>query len=166
MSDGTTPHASPPRNGEGDRPAQPGGGGVFATTRQTIQLARRERRSGNPPEVMLWRALRLRPGGYRFRRQHPIGAYSLDFACLSARLAIEIDGEAHDRGNRPARDAQRDVKLESLGFQTLRIPAREVFRSVDDVVTAIVTACAARAPLHRPADGPPPHSGEVKKASR
>lgn len=151
----------PPRDGEGDRPAQPGGGGVFDTSRNTIDMARRERRSGNLPEVVLWRALRTCPGGFRFRRQHPIATYSLDFACLEARLAIEVDGEAHDRGDRPDRDAARDAHLATLGFQTLRIAARDILTDADTVVRAIVSACTVRQPLHQPAAGPPPRSGEV-----
>jgi very-short-patch-repair endonuclease len=124
-------------------------------------MARRERRSGNLPEVLLWRALRTRPGGHRFRRQHPIGPYSLDFACLAARLAIEIDGEAHARGDRPERDERHDAALTSFGFHTIRIAARDVLRDIDSVVAAILTACSAGSPLHQPAAGPPPRSGEV-----
>ena len=153
----------PPRDGEGDRPAQPGGGGVFDTSRRTIEKARKERRSGNLPEILLWRALRARPDGHKFRRQHPIGPYSLDFACLAARMAIEVDGEAHDRGDRPARDANRDAHLVALGFRTLRIPARDILTDPDAVVRAIVSACKAEEPLHPSpaASGPPPRSGEV-----
>ncbi|WP_321163196.1 endonuclease domain-containing protein [Sphingomonas sp. Leaf412] len=148
----------PPRHGEGDQPKA--GGGVFATTRSTIIRARKERRSNNLPEVVLWRALRTRPAGLKFRRQHPIAGYCLDFACLSARLAIEVDGEAHARGDRPARDAARDAALRDLGFRTLRIPARDVLSDTDAAVRAIVAACQ---PLHHPAPpgGPPPRTGEV-----
>ena len=149
----------PPRNGEGDRPK--GGGGVFSTTRETLKRARRERRSGNLPEVLLWRALKTRPGGFKFRRQHPIDHYILDFACLETRLAIEVDGEAHSRGDRPERDAQRDARLAQLDFYTLRIPARDVMADLDAVVSAIAAACIARKPLHQPSAGPPPRSGEV-----
>nr|WP_246152450.1 endonuclease domain-containing protein [Sphingomonas montanisoli] len=124
-------------------------------------MARRERRSGNLPEVVLWRALRTRPGGFKFRKQHPIGPYSLDFACLSARLAIEIDGEVHGRGDRPQRDEIRDSRLAQSGFRTLRIPARDVLNDLDAVVRAIVEACKAGQPLHHPSDGPPPRAGEV-----
>ena len=151
----------PPRDGEGDRPAQPGGGGVFDTSRKTIVRARRERRSGNLPEVLLWRVLRARPGGFKFRRQHPIDRYILDFACLEARLAIEIDGEAHDRGDRPSRDQTRDARLSEFGFRTLRIPARDVLGDPDAVIRAVVSACSAGRPLHQPSAGPPPRSGEV-----
>ena len=153
------PAQIPPRYGEGDHAKR--GGGASAP-RKTVELARRERRSGNLPEVILWRALRTRPGGFRFRRQHPVADYSLDFACLSVRLAIEVDGEAHNRGDCPARDARRDTHLATLGFATLRLTAREVLVDTDAAITAIVTACRTRQPLHRPADGPPPRSGEVQ----
>ena len=156
---------APPRNGEGDHPAKPDGGGVIPAvlnaSNAAYRTARRERRSGNLPEVLLWRELRKRPGGFKFRRQHPIGDCSLDFACLDARLAIEIDGEAHSRGDRPERDKHRDQTLAHLSFKTLRIPAKDVLTDLDAVIRLIVATCEARLPLHRPAGGPPPRSGEV-----
>ena len=66
-----------------------------------IGKARQLRRSMSLPEVLLWRELRKRPGGLRFRRQHPAGPYVLDFACLDARVALEVDGEAHGLGCEP-----------------------------------------------------------------
>ena len=151
----------PPRDGEGDR-AKPGGGGprILQAPIKTVKLARRLRREMSPAEAKLWWALRQRPVGYRFRKQCPQGPYSLDFACLSSRLAIEVDGEAHNRAGRPERDARRDAYLEDLGFSVVRIPAREVFRNLERVVSGIVEQCRALGPLHRPSDGPPPRSGE------
>ncbi|MGJ3648959.1 endonuclease domain-containing protein [Sphingomonas sp. GlSt437] len=61
------------------------------------------------PEVLLWRELRKRPLGMKFRRQHPAGPYILDFFCAARKLAVEIDGEAHSRGNQPEHDQQRDA---------------------------------------------------------
>ena len=141
---------APPRNGEGDHSAQPNGGGVLPpalrASASARALARRERRSGNLPEVLLWRELRKRPAGLKFRRQHPLGPYSLDFACLSARLVIEIDGEVHDRGDRPLADQRRDDRLAAQGFETLRIPATEVLGNLDGVVATIVERASARTP--------------------
>ncbi|MET3438337.1 very-short-patch-repair endonuclease [Sphingomonas sp. 1185] len=108
------------------------------------------------PEVLLWRVLRERPEGLRFRRQHPAGAYVLDFYCPAARLAVEVDGEAHERGDRPERDARRDVFLSEHGVAVLRIAARDVLRDLDSVVRYIVAQAHDRLPLHRPSDGPPP----------
>ena len=113
-------------------------------------MARRLRKEMSPAERRLWRVLREGPGGFKFRKQCPQGPYSLDFACLEARLAIEIDGSAHDFGNRPARDEQRDAYVSDLGFLTMRIPARELLHNLEGVVMGIVAECDARRPPARP----------------
>ena len=102
--------------------------------------------------------LRAKPGGLKFRRQHPTGPYSLDFYCGDARLAIEVDGEAHRRGERPALDAARDSWLERASIRTLRIPSAEVLHDLEAVLRAIAAEAMARLPLHHPAapGGPPP----------
>jgi len=152
---------NPPRNGEGDQPKAGGGGPrVLRAPIKTVKLARKLRKEMSPPERMLWRALRERPGGFRFRKQCPQRPFSIDFACLAVRLAIEVDGEAHDRAGQPERDAGRDRYLEELGFTMMRIPAREVFRNLEGVILGIVSGCQRLGPLHRPSDGPPPRSGE------
>ncbi|MEO6198584.1 MAG: endonuclease domain-containing protein [Sphingomicrobium sp.] len=157
---------NPPRNGEGERPKGGGGAGVIRTRHRTlgatnanIQRARDLRRQLSLPEVILWRELRKRPQGFRFRRQFPNRGYVVDFACLGRRLAIEIDGEAHSMGRRPQRDMTRDAALAKLGFTTMRIAARDVLDDLQAVLTLILSTCANR-PLHHPADGPPPRSGE------
>jgi very-short-patch-repair endonuclease len=110
------------------------------------------------PEVIIWQALRKRPHDLKFRRQHPTGPYVLDFFCGDARLAIEIDGEAHSRGDRPKRDEVRDAWLLASGIATLRIPAAEVLDDADAVLRWVVAETSGRLPLHHPAapDGPPP----------
>lgn len=123
---------------------------------RSIRKARRLRREMSLPEVLLWRQLRSRPAGLKFRRQHPTGPYDLDFFCSDARLAIEVDGEAHERGDRPARDAARDLWLQERGIETPRIPAVEVLGNLEGVLRAVVAEAIARLPLHRPSGGPPP----------
>jgi very-short-patch-repair endonuclease len=76
--------------------------------------------------------------GFRFRRQHPIGPYVLDFYCDSARIAVEVDGYAHLTGDHPQRDERRDAWLARQGVRTLRIDAREVRDDLDAVVATIV----------------------------
>jgi very-short-patch-repair endonuclease len=114
------------------------------------------------PEVLLWQQLRQRPGGFKFRKQFPQEHYVIDFACLEARLGIEVDGEAHDRGDRPQRDVARDARLRELGFTMMRIPAREVLGNLEGVLLGIVERCRTPRPLHHDAArrGPPPRSGE------
>jgi len=137
---------------------------VLRAADRAFKIARRERRSGNLPEVLLWRELRKRPGGHKFRRQHPISDLVLDFACLGCRVAIEIDGIAHDMGDRPEYDLRRDAVLRSFGFAVLHLPARDVLRDLESAVRAIVALCDDRVPLHHAAGrrGPPPRPGEVQ----
>ncbi|WP_404338427.1 endonuclease domain-containing protein [Sphingomonas sp. MMS12-HWE2-04] len=125
-----------------------------------MKKARADRKQMSFPEVLLWQQLRKEPGGFRFRRQNPQIGYRLDFACLETRLAIEVDSEAHERGDRPQRDTVRNRRLAEIGFLTLRIPAAEILKDLGAVITGIVVACRERGPLHRPSDGPPPRSGE------
>jgi very-short-patch-repair endonuclease len=129
---------------------------------RTTMKARALRRRMSLPEVLLWRELRKRPNGLKFRRQHPTGPYVLDFFCSDARLAIEIDGEAHSAGTRPARDLARDAWLLAAGVETLRIPAAAVLDDLEAVLTWLVAEAAGRLPLHQPAEpaGPPPR-GEL-----
>lgn len=122
--------------------------------RKTVRRARNLRGGMSLPEVLLWRELRKRPGGFKFRRQHPVGPYIGDFVCLAARLVIEIDGEAHDRGDRPERDENRDAWLAEKGYRTMRIAAREVLSDLESVIEGIVTQCREGGPVHQPAAGP------------
>ncbi|MFM5885804.1 MAG: endonuclease domain-containing protein [Novosphingobium sp.] len=121
------------------------------------------------PEGLLWRELRKRPGGFKFRRQHPAGAYVLDFYCASVRLAIEVDGFAHDTGRVANADKRRSEWLRSQHVATTRIPAKAILEDLNTVVVRLVEICEQRAqrrsenstvPLHHPADGPPPRIGE------
>ncbi len=157
------PSSNPPRNGEGDQPKAGGGGPrVLQSPIKVVKRARRLRKEMSLPEVLLWQELRKRPGGHKFRKQFPQADISIDFACLASRLAIEVDGEAHDRGDQPQFDEKRDELLRGAGFSVFRIPAREVLANMEGVVSGIVERCNEVGPLHhRPAaGGPPPRSGE------
>jgi very-short-patch-repair endonuclease len=136
---------------------------------RSVKLARKLRSEMSLPEVLLWRALRKRPGGFKFRRQHPAGHYVLDFYCAAVRLAIEVDGAAHDGDEAARRDSRRSDFLRSQHVATLRIPAQSVLGEMESVVTRIAEVCTARAgmlgvqgavPLHHPSDGSPPPMGE------
>jgi very-short-patch-repair endonuclease len=113
------------------------------------------------PEVLLWTELQKRPGGHKFRKQVPQHPLTLDFACLLARLVIEVDGEAHNRGDQPRRDEARDQLMAERGFRTLRLPAYEVLNNMEGCIAAIVALCDGRGtPPPRLRRGPPPRSGE------
>ena len=110
------------------------------------------------PEVLLWQRLKGSPTGVRFRKQHPIDPYIVDFYCSDRKLIIEIDGIVHDMGDRPDADCRRRAFLEAHGYQLLRIPAAEVLKNPDAVAEGLIAL--AMTPLHHPADGPPPRPGE------
>jgi very-short-patch-repair endonuclease len=115
-------------------------------TDKALRSARKLRSSMSLPEVLLWRVLKQRPLGLKFRRQHPIGAFVADFYCDSARTIIEIDGIAHDMGDRPQRDASREAWLNANGLTVVRISAADVLRDVENVAQSIATLCAAAPP--------------------
>lgn len=119
---------------------------------ETKRRARELRASMSVPERILWRQLRLKQTGLRFRKQHPAGPYVLDFYCHEAKLCVEIDGQGHDFT--AARDERRDRWLAAQGVKTLRVSARDVLHNVDGVVQYIIAE--ARTPsdaLH--ASAPP-----------
>jgi very-short-patch-repair endonuclease len=130
----------------------------------TFARARRPRREMTLPEVLLWRALCGKAlDGLRFRKQHPISECVLDFYLPSARLAVEVDGQAHDRGGIPSRDARRDAWLAGRGIKVLRVPASEVLDQdgLDSVLRLIAEEARVRLgsacvpPSVRCADTPP-----------
>ncbi|TXC73516.1 endonuclease domain-containing protein [Sphingorhabdus soli] len=127
---------------------------------ETVRKARTLRKALTLPEGLLWRELRQRPGELKFRRQHPAGVYILDFFCAQARLAIEVDGIAHDGLNATERDEARARYLSSQGVTVLRIPASDVLDDIESVVRHIVDHAGRALPLHQPEAGPPPRSGE------
>ena len=108
------------------------------TTRQTVLKARQLRKTMSKPEIMLWQRLRKKPLDIKFRRQHPIGSHIVDFYCPSAKLAIEVDGMAHDMGDRPERDERRERNLSQQGIETIRISAEEVLHDPADVADRIM----------------------------
>ena len=106
------------------------------------ERARKLRKSMSLPEVMLWKILKQKPCGLKFRRQHPAGPYVVDFYCHEARTIIEIDGISHDMGERPYLDEARDAHFAERGLKVLRIPARDVLGNVQSVAESIVAQCA------------------------
>jgi very-short-patch-repair endonuclease len=106
--------------------------------RPTVANARRLRKEMTLPELKLWTEIRRgQLDGLKFRRQHPIGPFVLDFFCPAHRLAVEVDGAEHYTEDRSEKDAARDRWLARQGIMTLRIPASWVLDSVDSAVSAI-----------------------------
>ncbi len=120
----------------------------------TTQSARVLRNHLTDTERVLWRHLRLRQlEGHKFRRQHPIGPYIVDFVCLEKRVIIEVDGGHHaEQGDD---DASRTAWLQAHGFCVLRFWNHEVLTSIEAVAEQIrnVLIEAAPPPLSSPARG-------------
>ncbi len=108
------------------------------------ERARALRKTLTRHEARLWLHLRaLRPQGIHIRRQVPVAAYILDFACLRARLAIEVDGEHHGIGKQRAHDAVRDAALARAGLRVLRFWNHEIDTNLAGVVDTIIAAANA-----------------------
>ncbi len=80
-----------------------------------------------PAEKRLWSALRNKQlDGLKFRRQHPVGNFILDFYCPACKLVIEVDGKIHDRPSQINRDRARTAKLMEYGYTVLRFRNEQV----------------------------------------
>src|SRR5215210_585989 len=93
--------------------------------RHNVPAARDLRARETPVEDILWEELRgRRLDGMKFRRQHPIGAFVVDFCCAECRLVIELDGEIH--ANQRQQDTEREAVLALAGYRVIRFPNQSV----------------------------------------
>lgn len=105
-------------------------------------VARRLRKTSTDAERVLWHSLRARQlEGLKFRRQHPIGRYIVDFVCLERSVVVELDGGQHAEGIQREKDKARDQWLEDEGFTVLRFWDHEALSNRDGVLEAIRKAC-------------------------
>lgn len=102
--------------------------------------ARVKRKGMSLPEVLLWKAIKGNAIGFRVRRQHPLGIYTMDFFLPEVLMCIEVDGASHEFREKP--DYDRDRAMDALGIQTVRFPASAVLRSASEVARVIhIMAC-------------------------
>jgi ATP-dependent helicase HrpA/adenine-specific DNA-methyltransferase len=112
-----------------------------------IDLGRILRKQPTWAEKLMWRWLRGRRfNGYKFRRQHPVGKYWLDFFCEEARLSVELDGSGHGHPEQQAHDAERANFLETQGIRELRFWNSRLRREAESIRTMIFNALQERAP--------------------
>jgi very-short-patch-repair endonuclease len=133
---------------------------------QPVLLARRLRRAMTPQEVKLWNWLREGPGlqGFHFRRQAPIGRYIVDFACLKAKLVIEVDGSQPGEAEGAKRDAVRDQALAANGVRVVRFWNHEIDRETTVVMDTIFAALRGDVPPSVSLRSlPPPLVGEDQR---
>ena len=109
---------------------------IRGTTPEIEQAARKLRKNLTPAEAILWQALRNKQlEGLRFRRQHPVGNFILDFYCPACKLVVEIDGKIHDR--QIDYDNARTTKLAEHGYKVLRFSNEQVINNLSDVLAEI-----------------------------
>ena len=112
---------------------------IRGTTPNLIAAARQLRQNLTPAEKMVWDALKNRQlHGWKFRSQHPIESFIVDFYCPQHRFVIELDGAVHDQQREY--DAARTEKLNHLGYRVIRFDNRDVMSDLSRVLQQIVNA--------------------------
>jgi primosomal protein N' (replication factor Y) len=127
---------------------------------RTKQRSRDLRDQLTNAERRLWSKLRRRQiNGWRFRRQHPVEPYIVDFACVEARLIVEADGGQHAESER---DALRDRRLRDAGWRVLRFWNSDILISTSDVIDTIAAALGPLPTLPHASRGGGGRSGEPR----
>ena len=112
---------------------------IRGTTPEIEQAARKLRNNLTPAESLLWSSLRGKQlKGLRFRCQHPVGNFILDFYCPAHKLVVEVDGKIHSQ--QIDRDNARTSELEKYGYRVLRFSNEQVINNLPYVLTAIERA--------------------------
>jgi very-short-patch-repair endonuclease len=131
----------------------------------TKQHARSLRREMTDAEKLLWRHLRMKQfEGYKFRRQHPLGNFIVDFVCLEAALVLEIDGGQHAES--VDNDAIRTKWLEIKGMHVMRFWNNEVLTNIEGVKLVIWNYLSKLQPQSRPSGGTTSHSTKRANGAR
>lgn len=114
--------------------------GMHAGAKPEIFIfARKLRVTMTPEEKILWEFLRLKPLGFKFRRQHPFSRYILDFYCHRARLSIELDGKYHNLPDQKTRDNLRTKTIQEFGVKEIRFTNEEVNEDIETVKITILS---------------------------
>jgi cyclase len=96
-------------------------------------------------ELVLWEYLRQHPLGYKFRRQHPVGIYVVDFYCHKLKLVIEVDGSVHGDHEVREADVERQRQLELEGLKVIRFTNEDVLKKKEIVIEEIILFINERA---------------------
>ncbi len=108
--------------------------------RYLLEIRRKLRADSTLVEEVLWQVIRNRKlGGLKFKRQHSIGNYVVDFYCAEKRLIVELDGEYHNSPNQRKKDMLRDQNLKEMNFRVLRIANKEVIYDLEKVKTLLLS---------------------------
>jgi very-short-patch-repair endonuclease len=132
----TRPHPNPPPTGEGALPVR------TLIRHNTLKHARQLRKSMTDVEQHLWKYLRGKQLGVKFRKQHPVGPFIADFAAPEVQLIIELDGGQHAADAMQTHDEARTHYLQQNGYRVLRFWNHEVSENIDGVLAVIHGAVA------------------------
>ena len=128
----------------------------------TSERARALRQRLTDAERLLWRHLRNRElGGWKFRRQYPVGPYIVGFICVEKNLVIEVDGGQHQENEEL--DAQRSAYLNKMGYRVFRFWNNQVLQETEAVLEAIFAILATDNKQNSPSPQPSPPLGERGK---
>ncbi len=106
---------------------------------ENLKFAKELRKNTTLPEAKLWAGLRNRQvGGFKFRRQAPVGSYVADFVCPEKKLVVELDGWTHSTPGELAHDLRRTQFLNQQGFRVIRFGNTAVMENTDGVLQAIL----------------------------
>lgn len=111
-----------------------------------IDNARKNRKESTVAENALWQMLRNKNIGYKFRRQHLIDRFIVDFVCFEKSVIVEVDGKYHESDEQMQADQQRTDILKSLGYEVLRFSNEEVIGNIEEVLQKIKSYCDAQVP--------------------
>ena len=110
---------------------------------ESFLKAKQLRENMTDAESKLWDLLKNKNlNQLKFRRQHPIGLYIVDFYCHSLKLIIEVDGEYHQNSDQTELDMQRTLNLEEMGLTVIRFKNQEIFENIEKVIERILAAKA------------------------
>jgi very-short-patch-repair endonuclease len=110
----------------------------FNAKKETVELAKELRKNMTPAEEFLWDKLRNRNfQGLKFRRQHPVEIFVVDFICIEKYLVVEIDGEIHQTPEQREWDENRSAEIEKYGLTILRFTNEEAMNQTDKVLEKI-----------------------------
>lgn len=110
----------------------------FGAKREIFENAKELRKNETEAEKTLWEAVRSRRcDGLKFRRQHPVKQFILDFYCHEYLLGIEIDGSVHENDETKEYDLNRTAEIENLGISVLRFKNKEVLTDLSKVINEI-----------------------------
>ncbi|MEO6131285.1 MAG: endonuclease domain-containing protein [Saprospiraceae bacterium] len=109
----------------------------YGASATIFERARYLRNHPTEAEEILWHQLRNHRLKQKFRRQHPMSKYVVDFYCHALKFIIEVDGSVHDTIDQKANDLEKDFDLKNLGMEILRIGNIEIYNDIEDVVSKI-----------------------------